>query len=171
MKSALNVAAHCTQRGEETGDERSDERESDEASNHAPVNVDCVGERQLAMDLTPEQLDGGLREQEAEDTADAAEEQAFDGCLLQQAQAAGTESRAHRLLTGARHGTRQHEAGEVEAGQGPDAEDDRIEQHERLAGVVAERLLVTGDGNACGNAFIVGHFFGDDGLGAAESGG
>ncbi len=53
----------------------------------------------------------------------------------------------------ARNRTGQHEACDVEAGQHPDAKDYRIEQHERLASLMVQRVLVSGDLDACGQIF------------------
>ncbi len=105
---------------------------------------------------------------QAEEPADATQEEAFDNCLLQEPCTAGAESGAHGLLARARHCSRQHEAGYVEACQRPDTNDHGVEQHERLARIIAERLLIASNGNARGH-IVAGDLFGDDGLRSAES--
>ena len=113
------------------------------------------------MDLPPEQLDDALSEEHPEDAAETAEQKAFHNCLLQQARAAGAECGANCLLACAGHGPRQHQTGHVEAGQRPDAEDHRVEQQQRLAQTLVQRLLITGDFNARGQIavrdFLRGH--------------
>ena len=138
-----------------------------EADDDAPIEMNGAGERQIAGDLTPEQFDGGLAEEQSEDAADAAEQQAFDDGLLQQARAAGAQRGADGLFAHTRNGAGQHETGDVEAGQRPDAEDHGVEQHQRLANPLIERLLIPGDRDAGSNG-AVGGLFGDDCLGASE---
>ena len=164
---ALHIAAHGTQRGKDAYNNRGEKRERNHCSNYAAIQMNSVGQRQLAMDLPPKQLDRCLSQEQSKDSADAAQQQAFDDGLLQQAQAAGAQRSAHCLLAAARDGARQHEAGDVEAGQQPDAKDHRIEQQERLANMLVQRLLITGDSHACGQA-TVWHFLGNHGLGAAQ---
>ena len=52
----------------------------------------------------------------------------FPDRLLQQAQSARAQRRAHRVFATTRHRARQQEAGDVEAGQQPNAKDHSIEQ-------------------------------------------
>ncbi len=89
--------------------------------------------------------------------------------MLQQTSAAGAQRGADGLFARARNRTRQHEAGDVEAGQRPDAEDHGIEQHERRANLLAQRLLVLRDPDSRGYGWAVGGgLLGDDGLRARE---
>ena len=61
LKAALNIAAHGTERRKHAGDNRRGERERREANHHPPIHMNGAAERQLPMDLPPQQLDGCLR--------------------------------------------------------------------------------------------------------------
>ena len=118
----------------------------------------------MPVDLPPEQFDDGLTHQHARQRANAAQEQAFHDGLLKQTHAAGAQCAAHGVLAHTRDGAGQHEAGDVEAGQRPDAEDDNVKQQQRLTRFAVQRLLVTAHFYARGPIEIRGKSFGDNRL-------
>ena len=124
--------------------------------------------RQTAFNLVPKKLDGGFPEEQSENSADAAEQEAFYDCLLQQSRAACAESGAHRLFAATRNRTRQHEASDVEASERPDAEYHRVKQRQRLARLMAQPLLIAGDLNARWQVAIR-NLLGNNGLRPAQS--
>ena len=168
MQTALHIAAHGPERGEDANHSRGEKRERGHAGNYAPVQVNGACEGQFLLNVTPQQLNRCLSQQQSEDRADAAQQEALDDGLLQQTSAAGSQRGTDSLFASARNRPRQHEAGNVEAGQRPDAEDHAIDQRERLANLLVQRLLVLRDRDSGSNGWAVCGLFGNNCLCASE---
>ena len=101
--------------GQHAAEQRGHDRQRRGEQKHPRVKPDLVEARQRRRCECDERSRQPDREHQAEDAADRRQERRFGEQLANQAPAAGAEGAAHRDLALARHGARQHQAGDVGA--------------------------------------------------------
>src|ERR1700759_3427696 len=100
--------AQCAYRGKDAGDHCGEQAEKGEECEDTPVEVNGLCQRQMVLELRPEQLDGGLPEEQTRQRAKAAEQEAFDDRLLEETAAGSSERRAHRLFAASSQSSSEH---------------------------------------------------------------